>query len=403
MSGSNKNIFFLLVLLLGVTLSLSAQDIDKLKAQKKQLEKEIAFTKQQVEQMQQKRSLTLNELVTLKKQINTREAIIQNIRRQIRTYDNQIAESRAVITTLESDIEALKAEYAKMVYHTYINHNNYSNLLFLFSSGTFNDAFQRLRYLKAYSDYRQQQAALIKQTLVELEDEINGIEEKKAEQETLLSNAQEQQQSLSKEKRQLNQKADQFKEKEEYYKRELRKNEEQAAKLNKQIERMIAEAAEKARSTNKKAGGGYKLTPEAIALSNSFASNKGKLPWPVERGTIVRGFGKKAHPVLKGVYTNNNGVDIATEEEAVVRAIYSGKVTNTFFHPTFNRGVIVSHGEYFTVYLNMKEVYVAEGETISTKDRIGKAFTEKEDGSTEVHLEIWKGTTLLNPSHWLYQ
>lgn len=403
MNGLNKYVTLFLLFLWGATASLSAQDIDKLKAQKQQLEKEIAFTKQQVEQLQQKRSLTLNELVTLKKQINTREAIIQNIRRQIRVYDNQISESRAVISTLKKDIEALKEEYAKMVYHTYVNHNNYSHLLFLFSSGTFNDAFQRLRYLKAYSNYRQQQAALIRQTLAELEDEIAGIEDKKSEQETLLANAQAQQQSLSQEKKQLDKKATQFKEKETYYVKELRKNEEQASKLNKQIERMIAEAAEKARSTNRKAGGGYKLTPEAIALSNSFAANKGKLPWPVERGTIVRGFGKKAHPVLKGVYTNNNGVDIATDEAAVVRAIYSGKVTNTFFHPTFNRGVIVSHGEYFTVYLNMKEVYVAEGENIATKDRIGKAFTEKEEGSTEVHLEIWKGTTLLNPSHWLYQ
>lgn len=403
MSALNKMVGVLVFLLLGMAPLLPAQDIDELKAKKQQLEKEIAFTKQQVEQMQEKRSLTLNEMITLKKQINTREAIIQNIRQQIRTYDNQIAESRAVIQTLESDIEDLKAEYAKMVYHTYVNHNNYSNLLFLFSSNTFNDAFQRLRYLKAYSDYRQQQAALIRQTVEALEDEISGIEVKKAEQESLLASARDQQQNLTKEQRQLDKKAKQFKEKEEYYKRELRKNEEQAAKLNKQIEKMIAAAAKKARSTNREAGGGYRLTPEAIALSNSFAANKGKLPWPVERGTVVRSFGKKAHPVLKGVYTNNNGVDIATEENAIVRAIYSGKVTNTFFHPTFNRGIIISHGEYFTVYLNMKEVFVAEGETVNTKDRIGKAFTEKEDGSTEVHLEIWKGTTLLNPAQWLYQ
>lgn len=403
MSALNKYILALLCCLLSVEGLLSAQDIDKLKAQKEQLEKEIAFTRQQVTQMQQKRSLTLNELVTLKKQINTREAIIQNIRGQIRVYDNQIAESRAVITTLENDIAALKEEYAKMLYHTYVNHTQHHDLLFLFSSSTFNDAFQRLRYLKAYSDYRRQQALLIRQTMDGLAEEIAGIEAKKSTQETLLANAQEQQQVLSREKSDLSKKATQFKEKEAYYKRELQKNEEQANKLNQQIERMIAEAAAKARNTNKKAGGGYNLTPEAIALSNSFAANKGKLPWPVERGTIIRGFGKKPHPVLKGVYTNNNGVDIATEEAALVRAVYAGKVTNTFYHPTFNRGVIVSHGEYFTVYLNMKEVYVTEGESVATKDRIGKAFTAKEDGSTAVHLEIWKGTTLLNPAHWLYQ
>lgn len=381
---------------------LFAQDLDQLKQKQQQLKEEIAFTRKQVAQMEEKRHLTLNELVTLKKQIQTREAIIANLQAQIRTYENQIAESRAVIQTLKKDIQDLREEYAHLLRQTYINHNSYSHLQFLFNSTSFNEAFQRLRYLKAYTDYRQQQADLIAATLAALEEEVEGIAAKKEEQERLLANARQQQAALAEEKQSLNKKASQFKTKEEQYREKLRKNEAAAAKLKEQIEKMIADAAAKARETNKKAGGGYRLTPEAKALSHSFAANQGQLPWPVERGTIINGFGKKPHPVLEGVYTNNNGIDIATETNATVRAVYSGQVTNSFFHPIFNRGLIISHGEYYTVYLNLKEVYVSEGETVTTKQALGKAFTDKQEGSTQIHLEIWKGTTLLNPAQWLY-
>jgi murein hydrolase activator len=397
----------MLVLAMLAMVPLCGQEIDQLKQQKVRLEQEIAFTQQQMKEVQQKRTLTANELATLKRQLQIREALIQNMNAQVRVYDRQIAESRMVINTLERDMEHLKKEYADMLVHTYKNNNNYSNLLFVFSSKSFNDAYKRMQYLRAYTDYRKQQASLIRKTLAALDHEVKGIEERKNAQRTLLKAEQAERSSLARDQQQVNKKIDQFRSQENEYKRQLTRKQQEADRLNKQIERMIAEATRKAREAaagTATAGTGKALpalTPEAMALSNSFSANKGKLPWPVERGTIVRNFGTNPHPALPGITLNNNGVDIATTKEAEVRAIFAGKVTNTFYHPTFNRGVIINHGEYFTVYLNMKEVTVKENQQVSTKQVIGRAFSDTKESGSEVHLEIWKGTTLLNPSLWL--
>lgn len=400
----NRSISHILIPLLLLAGSLvHAQSIDQLKQEKERLERDIALSRQRIDEMQTQRSLTLNEVVALQQQITTRQALISNIRQQITVYDGQIAESRAVINKLEDDLERLKAEYAQLLLKTYTSQNNYGTLLFLFSSGSFNDAYQRLQYLKAYSNYRQQQAALIRQTLLELDREVAAIEEKKQTQTNLLTGVQQQQQELDREKQELDTKARTLRERENYFRAQLRTKQEEADKLNRQIERMIAEAAARARSSSSTAAGGYALTPEALALSNSFSSNKGLLPWPVERGTIIQPFGRKPHPVYSGVFTDNKGVDIGTTSESEVRAIFNGKVTNTFYHPTFNRGVIISHGEYFSVYLNLKEVYVRENQEVKTKDRIGKVMGNTDGSQPMVHLELWKGTTLLNPSQWLSQ
>ena len=154
-------------------------------------------------------------------------------------------------------------------------------------------------------------------------------------------------------------------------------------------------------STAKEATADVRLTPEAKLLSDNFASNKNKLPWPVERGTIIRGFGKKAHPVYKNVQTNNNGVDISTTENAQVRAVFDGVVEKVFFTPVYQWGIIISHGDYFTIYYNLKEVSVKEKAKVSTKQRIGTAYTNPSSNNTEIHLEIWQNETLLNPSLWL--
>lgn len=380
-----------------------AQPINDLKLQKKKLEEEISFAKQKLSELEQKRTLTLTELVTLKKQIQSREALIHNISRQIASYDNQINQGRGVIHSLERDIEQLRKEYARMIVYTYTNRNSYDNLLFVFSAKSFNDAYQRVKYLKEYSDFREQQAELIEKTLKTLEDEIAALEEKRREKEALKKAEEEQRNTLAKEQRQMGNKISDFKSKEEEYMTKLRKSEQEAAKLDKQIEKLIAEAARKNAAKTTTGSNLPALTPEALALSNSFESNKGKLPWPVERGTIVRGFGKKEHAVLKGIYTDNNGIDISTLEEAEVRAIYEGTVATTFYQPTYHRCVIINHGEYFSVYLNMKEVYVKEGDRVKTKQTIGKVFTDSNEGKSEVHLQIWKSNVKLNPALWIFQ
>ena len=402
----------------------SAQSVGQLQKEKEKLEKEIEFTKSKINQLKDRRALSLNELETLQKQIQTRQELIKNISAQVDYFNNNISETQSIINSLESDIARLREEYAKMIYHTYVNQNDYNSLFFVFSAESFNEAYKRMKYLKEYSDFRRQQAELIKKTQHSLQKEVNALEDQRRQKNELLMAEKKHTQELTSEKIEINNKVKDFKKQENYYIAQIRKKEKESVKINGQIERMIREAREKAereareraaaeaRAKAKTAEKGSEktetataapaMTPEAKALSSHFASNKSKLPWPVERGTIIRGFGKKAHPVLAGVETNNNGIDISTSSNAEIRAVFEGEVSNVFYSPVFHYGVMIMHGEYFTVYLNLKEVNVKQNEKVKTKQKIGTVYTNESTGVSELHLELWKGTTLLNPALWLY-
>jgi septal ring factor EnvC (AmiA/AmiB activator) len=143
------------------------------------------------------------------------------------------------------------------------------------------------------------------------------------------------------------------------------------------------------------------MSPKDQELTNDFASNKGKLPWPVSKGTIVGAFGKHEHPTLKGVFVENNGLDIKAAEGSSGRAVFKGSVVSVFTLPTTQTCIIVKHGEYFTVYSNIAEATVKSNDNISTKQNIGTLYTDKTDAQTRIHIEIWKGKDKLNPAEWL--
>jgi murein DD-endopeptidase MepM/ murein hydrolase activator NlpD len=145
----------------------------------------------------------------------------------------------------------------------------------------------------------------------------------------------------------------------------------------------------------------FTLTPESKKLSSDFAGNKGNLPWPVEQGIITGDYGRHQHPLWKDVYTNNNGIDISTGKNAEARTIFSGKVSSVFSIPGAGKAVIVRHGEFLTVYSNLDNVFVKAGDNVSTRQRIGTILTDSEEGKTELHLEIWKGNSRMDPEAWI--
>jgi len=383
-------------------LMVSGQDnLEKLKAEQEQLAREINFTKQKISEIRKKKTSSLTELETLNKQIEVRKAMIANINAQVRAINRQIAETATVIQTMQEDLEKMKESYAALVYQAYVNQNSYNRLLFVFASDDFNDALKRITYLKRFSEFRKEQAELISKTQESLQRKIALLQQKRDEKSQLLNAEWEQKKELGMEQRELRQKVNCYQSEEARYLAEVRKKEAAAAQLNQQIARLIAEANKK----NSGSASTFSLTPEARALSSEFVSNKGKLPWPVERGTIIRGFGKKLHPVLRDppVYENNNGIDISTTRHAPVRAVFQGTVATVFYSPVFHNGIIINHGEYYTVYTMLDEVYVKEGDKVSTKQQIGRAWFNEQENSSEVHLEIWKGQTLMNPALWIYR
>lgn len=416
---------FLLVPSIAVIVVLSssfitaAQDRTRLEKERKRLEQEIEFTKKLLKETSASKELSLSQLQTLRRQIQLREKVIASISRELVMLDEQLDETNSIIRALEKDLDNLKKEYAGMLYNMYKNRSALNQLIFLFNARSFNDAFARIRYLQQFSEFRRKQAQLIEETRLTLERKRQEQIGRKSEKQKLLDAEQGQRTKLSEEMQEKDRMVATLRQQEKKLKQDLEKKKQDADLLSRKIEELIlkeikaaeeAEAKRKAEEETKAAAAPKKaaktsvlsLTPEAAKLSAEFSSNQGRLPWPVERGIIAETFGTHPHPVLKHVTVVNNGIDIKTHENAKVRSLFQGKVITTMYNPGFQRAVMVRHGEYFTVYSNLSEVFVRSGEEVATRQPIGLVYTDEKDGSSKVHLEIWKGTQKLNPALWIY-
>ena len=384
-----------------------SQNKKDLEKKKEQLKKDIEFTNKQLEETRKIKSVSLNQLVMLNKKINTREELINTFSTEIHSLQYQIDETNGIVTALEKDVKKLKEEYARMICFAYKNRSAYTGFMFVFASRDFNQAYKRLRYLQQYSDYRKAQKELILKTQAVLVNKQKELEGKRTVKTALLHDQEDEKQTLSREKNEKVEVLGSLQRKEKELKDQLRQKQKAEEKLNNAIEDIIRRELEDARRRAVKEGRpssekGFALTPEAQKLSDDFAGNRGKLPWPVEQGVISESFGKHPHAVLKGIITNNNGVDISSGHGAVARAVFDGEVSGVVVIPGAYKAVIVRHGEYLSVYSNLEDVYVKMGQKVTTKQNLGTVHTDPEDSKTELHMEIWKGTVKMDPEDWLY-
>jgi septal ring factor EnvC (AmiA/AmiB activator) len=400
------NKYVLCLIFVAIQQGLFAQSKKELENRKKQLQKEIIQTENLLNETKKNKKLSLNQLVTLNKKISIREQLIATIQAEIRLAEKQINDNKAIITSLENDLQKLKEEYAKMIYYAYKNQDAYSRIMFIFSAKDFSQAYRRLKYMQQYSHYRHKQAEMIVKTQELLYKKIAELEEKIRQKQELLIVEEQEKQQLAKEKSEQEKTLIQLQEQEKELMKKIKEKEQEQKQLQLAIQRIIEEEIRKSREKAKTDGikpaeQGLTLTPEAQKLSNTFEANKGKLPWPVAEGIITGKHGEQPHPVIKGITIKNNGVDISTKKNALVRAVFEGEVTGLATVPGFGKVVMIRHGEYLTVYSNLKEVLVKKGDKIKTKQNIGIVDTDEND-KTEVHFEIWKGSTLMNPETWLY-
>jgi septal ring factor EnvC (AmiA/AmiB activator) len=400
------NKYVLCLIFVVIQQGLFAQSKKELENKKKQLQKEIIQTESLLNETKKNKKLSLNQLVTLNKKISVREQLIATIQAEIRIAEKQIKDNKAIIASLENDLQKLKEEYARMIYYAYKNQDAYSRIMFIFSAQDFSQAYRRLKYMQQYSFYRHKQAEMIEKTQDLLNKKIAELEEKKRQKQELLGIEEQEKQQLAKEKSEQEKTLTQLQEQEKELMKKIKEKEQEQKQLQLAIQRIIEEEIRKSREKAKTDGTkpaeqGLTLTPEAQKLSNTFEANKGKLPWPVAEGIITGKHGEQPHPVLKGITIKNNGVDISTKKDALVRAVFEGEVTGLATVPGFGKVVMVRHGEYLTVYSNLRDVLVKKGDKIKTKQNIGVVETD-ENNKTEVHFEIWKGSTLMNPETWLY-
>lgn len=400
----NNIVRFVLCLLVFLSIGLSfAQDKKTLlQSDKEKIEKEIEYSTKLLEETKKSKKASLNQLVLLKKQIRDREKLLQNMQKQIKAVDETIKLDEEIITDLNTDLKKLRDEYARMVYFAYKNRNSYDKLMFVFAANDFNQAYKRLKYFQQYSEYRKMQSELIVKTREELESTVEQLEQNKQEKMKLLSSLTKEKDKLNREKTMKSKTVRNLSKKEKQLLSTIKQKEKASKKLQKEIEKIIAEEIRlAARKSGTKKTSSFSLTPAELKLSANFELNKHKLPWPLKRGVISENFGEHPHPVLKNVIVQNKGLDFLTDKGARARAVFDGEVTRVISIAGYNYVVMIRHGEFLTVYSNLVEVFVQKGDKVSTGQDIGEVHTDTKEMKTELHFEMWKGKTLLNPSNWL--
>jgi len=424
-------LFFLLV----VSNHAGAQSSEKLKTEQDRLAKKISNTKSLLDKVKTNTEASLNELKIIDKQIQFREDLVRNFDNQIRGAESKISEKDKEIIKLTDKLGRLKTQYKKLLIYAYKHRNKYGRLMYIFSSGSYFEAIKRNNYLKRVSEMQHKQFLIIQQHQGLIKNEIQTIQKEKEYKVQILDEKKIERDQIAKDKVKQEAVYKKFKSEEGKLYAQLKEDERKKAELNKKISAAIQkeiaaaeakrkkaeEAARKKSTTAATTTGGtaaaatttaekketttFTETKESAALNKSFEGNKGKLPWPVEKGTITEGFGRNNHPTLPNVVTNNNGIDISAPKNAQVRAVFEGEVTSVLNIPGAGKVVIIKHGNYRTVYSNLQDTYVSAGSKVSTKQAIGSLLNKENSSVSLAHFEIHQvvGTVVncLNPSLWV--
>jgi murein hydrolase activator len=431
----NKIVFSCILICL-CHVAFSQKNSEKLRKEQERLEKNIANTKSLLDKTKETTAASLNELKVLENQVKFREELLNNFDNQIRGAELKIDEKNIQIKDLEDKLIQLKIQYKKLVIYSYKRRSKQSKLMFIFSSNTYYEAIKRNTYLKKIADLQEKQKILIRQHQglisqekksleTEKERKIRLAEEKRKEREFILKDKVKQEQSVKKlmgEQDKLLAKLKEEEKNKEILKQKIKEaiNKEIAAaekaRLEKEKKAAAAKAAASKTSDDSKSETAVKEVKEVkkeisftetkeVELNKNFEANKGKLPWPVEKGTITEGYGKHPHPTLPNVTTNNNGVDISTPKRAQVRSVFEGEVTSVFSIPGAGKVIIIKHGNYRTVYSNLQDTYVVVGAMVNTKQAIGSLIGLEEETLSVVHFEIHQvvngQVNRMNPSLWI--
>ena len=368
---------------------------------RRQLIREIDQTSKLLKQTQRNKEAALDRYLTLQTQIKKRQQLIETLRKEIEATDASIDRTNIAVDALNSDVQRLQEEYAEMLRVAYRQKLNNNSLLFIFSSSSLNEAFRRWQYLQQYDEYRQKQAALILETQRTLEQKVANLEAKRAEKETLLVTQQDQNNLLASELKDSDKLLNTLKKDESRLSADLSRQRKRREKLNQAIEDIIKKTmANRVENSRKTTPAAKNEEKEIVALTGNFERNKGAMKMPVN-GVITRRFGRQPHPTLKNITIESPGIDIKTAQNAAVRAVFRGEVVGVQFVPGYNYMVIIKHGSYYTVYSNLADLKVKRGQTVKTRETIGKASTDRITNTTQIHFEVWKEKTRLNPARWV--
>ncbi len=392
-SFKSPNIY-LLVLFLFAFQIVNAQSVESLEAKKEKLEKEMEFNARILSEIGEEKKESLGELSVLKKQLEKRQNLIETLNQEVEDIGNNISQMEADIDSIQQTQAVLRNQYAEMIKHAYKSRSSYNTLLFLLSAETFNDAYKRMKYIRHYNDDKKRKVEKLNAITDTLILKIDNLEKGREQQKLLIDEETVEKDKLNDEKKKVDNVLNGLKKREKKLKIDNEKKQATIRQLESEIRNIINQAIATDESLPEP-------PPAKVKLSSNFKNNKGKLPWPVQRGVITAKFGKHQHPDLPLLTINNDGIDITTTKGTSVYAVANGKVSQIIYSPGFQTAIIIQHGNYFTVYSNLKkDVNVSKGQEIKQGDKLGVTFTNN-NGKTELNFQVWKKTTKLNPERWI--
>ena len=385
--------YIVICLAVAFSFAANAESVKDLQKKQKQLQKEIEQTNKMLKQTKKDETATMNKLQLLGQNIQNQKKLINTLDNEITALNREMNELSSTRDSLQRILEGYKADYAQMVRQSHYARIQQSPLLFLLSSDSFQQLARRARYLQEFAHFRQEQVKRIERTQAEIDLQNELLQANKSDKQSALSTRKREQENLKRDERKQQNMLTQLKSKEKDLSKKLKQQQKKAADLNKKIDEMVRQQAEKASKTT--------LTKEQQLIAGGFEANKGRLPWPVEKGMISGHFGKQQHPVYSQVTMDNKGIYLQTVAGEKARAVYKGEVTSCFMVAN-TYAVIIQHGNYRTVYSNLVKLNVKQGDKVEPKQVIGTIFTDPEaDQKTELYFQIYKDKNVLNPELWI--
>ena len=400
---------FFLCLFITISLNQSFSQIKnneqkRLEAQRLKLKKEIKQINNLLFSNTKIRKIALNEVENIETRLNVRLELIKVTNQQANLLTRRININQRNIENQRKELDELKKEYAKMIQKSYSSKSLQNRLMFLFSSENFLQAYRRIQYLKQYARYRRKQGLQISKKTKLLQNLNQVLIEENEMKIKLINDNREIRKKLIQEQKKQQELINTLRLKQNTLRIQIEKKQKQRQRIDKEINRLIREAiAESNRISGKKSREIFQLTPEAKLIAENFQENKGRLPWPLEKGVVTQGFGRQRHPVVKTTIIQSNGVTISTEPFAKVRAVFEGEVMSVIIIKGSNPSVLIRHGSYITLYTNLSKLYVKKGEKVSSKQVIGEVFTNQQTGRTQFQFGIFNNIKALNPKDWVYQ
>ncbi len=383
---------------------ISSDQQKKLEAQRTRLMNEIKQINNLLFSNTKIRKNAIDEVEDIQVRLNVRSELIKVTNMQANLLIRRININQRNIDTQRKELDELKKEYAKMIQKSYASKSLQNRLMFLFSSENFLQAYRRIQYLKQYARYRRNQGLEIAEKTKLLQNLNKILIEENEIKIRLINENRVVQQKLAEEQKKQQDLINTLRIKQKSLKLQIAKKQKQREKINKEINRLIRKAiAESNRISGKTVKDVFQLTPESKLIAKNFQENKGRLPWPLEKGVITQGFGRQRHPVVKTTIIQSNGVTISTEPFAKVRAVFDGEVMSIIIIKGSNPSVLIRHGSYITLYTNLSKLYVKKGEKVTSKQVIGEVFTNQQTGKTQLQFGIFNNIKVLNPKDWVYQ